>query len=226
MRPEAALSAKRSTSATATSFERSRASAAAADMSSPPKAKQSSLSCAILNGLDPAMRDDELGDRFDIAQGEERQARAGDRRVRSDGDNACILRREQRLAERGAIDFELWVIAALVALDEHEIDRAHAAQHLVHPRLGCAAQLMHQRPAPIARHHHFTRTGLAVPPGILARLIDVEIVMRVLERRDADAALHERRHQARDQSGFAASAPSCKSEDPHCRYVARLGLAV
>src|SRR5690349_23360818 len=97
MRPAASFSATRSASATGTSFSLSSASAAAADISSPPKAKQSSLSCATVLTRETEMGDDESGDRPNVVECEPRQpAEPGDRPIGGDGDDVAVLRREQR----------------------------------------------------------------------------------------------------------------------------------
>ena len=43
--------------------------------------------------------------------------------VGGDRDDVRIVRMQQRLAVRGAMDFELGMRVALEALDQHEIDR-------------------------------------------------------------------------------------------------------
>src|SRR6185312_15630128 len=117
MRPTASFSGTRSASVTSESFSFSSASAAADDISSPPKAKQSSLSCATVRYRDVEMSNDEIGDRADIVERETGQlAQPGDRQIGGDGDDIAILGREQRLADRGAIDFELRHGGALESL--------------------------------------------------------------------------------------------------------------
>src|SRR6186713_1360381 len=53
--------------------------------------------------------------------------------------------------------------------------------------------------------------------GILARLVDVECVMRMLERRDLQAAAHQQRNELRQQRGLARPAPAHHSK--HFRRV-------
>src|SRR3974390_1722824 len=95
------------------------------------------------------------------------------------------------------------------------------------PMPGAAAQLMHQRPALLGRDQDLSRAGLAVAIAVLARLIDIESVMRVLDGRDGDAVPDQRRQQARRQGGLAAAAPTGEAEHAHCGLgdLARLGGA-
>ena len=48
--------------------------------------------------------------------------------------------------------------------------------------------LVHERPALPGRDHHLAGAGLAMAAAVLAGLVDVEVVMRVLDGRDGDAA--------------------------------------
>ncbi len=226
MRPAASLSATRSISGSGTSLDLRSASAAAADMSSPPKAKQSSLSCAILDNLDTAMRDDEGGDCVDIVELEKRQARFGTGASEATATMLSSSGASKRLAERCAIDLELRMVAALEAFDKNEIDRRSCAAGS-RPSPARARRAIHASAPSADRSRPCTslRPGLTVAPGILARLINIEIMMGVLERRYAHAAAKERGQQARHQRGLAAAAPTRKSEDPHFCHVARLGFA-
>src|SRR5256885_16138651 len=56
---------------------------------------------------------------------------------------------------------------------------------------------------------------------ILARLVDVEAVMRVLDHRYPEAAFDEARNELLDQGGLAASRPSGEAEDLHTRHCIR-----
>ena len=105
---------------------------------------------------------------------------------RGDRDDVGIVGIEQRLAERGAMDFELGKRLALEALDDAP-DRpalmcasSSASAGSRAPRCSCISA---QRCADETSTS--LRAGLAVLPAVLARLVDVEIVMRVLHGRDA-----------------------------------------
>src|SRR3954471_10858303 len=56
-------------------------------------------------------------------------------------------------------------------------------------------------------------------PGILAGHVDVELVMRMLDDRDAQAKRIEMRNQPRQQRGLARTAPACKADDFHSSSV-------
>ena len=123
-----------------------------------------------------------IGDRLDVVEVDHRHGRAGSGASEAIGDDVRIVGMQQRLADGGAMDFELGMRLALVALDQHQIDRRQLGQQLAQRRLRLAAQFMHQRPARRRADQHFGRAGHAVAMGILARLVEVEAVMRVLER--------------------------------------------
>src|SRR5581483_9403346 len=94
------------------------ASAAPIDIRSPPKAKQSSLSCAMSRRLDAEMREDEARDRRHVIERQHRQGQALDRRVAGDGDDMRVVAAQQRLAERRPMHFELGMRRILEALDD------------------------------------------------------------------------------------------------------------
>src|SRR5579871_1790541 len=77
-RPRACLSGTFSLSAIGTTRSPSSSSAAVIDSKSPPKAKQSSLSCAIPRDLEPTIADDECGDCGDIVQWHNWNCQVGD----------------------------------------------------------------------------------------------------------------------------------------------------
>ena len=62
---------------------------------------------------------------------------------------------------------------------------------------------------------HLGGAGGAVHEGILARLVEVEAVMGVLERRHAHAARDQARDELGDQRGFAGTAPAGETDDAH-----------
>ncbi len=90
--------------------------------------------------------------------------------------------------------FELGMRLALVAFDDHEIDRRQLVEQVGERRLGRAPQLMHQRPAIGGADQDFGGAGHAVAMQILAGLIHVEGMMRVLEGGDLQPALREPRN--------------------------------
>ena len=78
-----------------------------------------------------------------------------------------------------------------------------------------AAQFVHQRPAPGRGHQHLGRAGFAVPPGILAGHVDIEFVMGVLDDGDAQACPSKCGISARQQGGLAGAAPSREANHFH-----------
>src|SRR6266704_1160739 len=132
-----------------------------------------------------------------------------------------ILRMQQRLAVFAAPDFELRQRMMLVALDEQQIAGRNALDLVLQRRLRLPAELVHDDPAPVGDDHDLAAAGLAVAVRILARLVDVEAVMRVLDHRYPETAFDEARNELLDQRGLAASRPSGEAEDLHTRHCIR-----
>src|SRR5437016_3533150 len=84
---------------------------------------------------------------------------------------------------------------ALVALDQHQVDRRKLAEQRSEWRLRFAPQLVHQGKAPAGGDQHLGCPRHSMRVRILAGLINVELMMRVLERRHREPA----RDQARDR---------------------------
>ena len=102
-----------------------------------------------------------------------------------------VLGMQQRFADGGAVDFELGMRMALEAFDDHKIDRADFRKHVGERRLGLRAQFVHQSPAPARDDRNLGGAGRAVQQGILAGLVDIELMMRVLDGRDLEPAPHQ-----------------------------------
>ena len=193
------------------------ASAASTPSSAPPKAKQSSLSCAIVRSRGPSaqMIRDERGDRRRIVERQQRHRR-GERLVawrprRSWGrrDRAAACRGDGRCTSIFGCGWRLKPSTSSRSTGRHP------RHQLVEARLRASRSSCIKRPAPRRGDHDLARAGLAVPPGILAGPVDVEFVMGVLDRRHGEAARRQLGNQRRQQRGLAAAAPAGKPEDPH-----------
>jgi hypothetical protein len=82
-------------------------------------------------------------------------------------------------------------------------------------RLSRAAQLVHQHPAARGGDQHFRGAGVAVAIGVLARLVDIERMVRVLDERDAQPGAGEARDELLDERGLAAARPAGEAEHFH-----------
>src|SRR6516225_8243396 len=80
---------------------------------------------------------------------------------------------------------------------------------------------MQDGPAPGRGDDYFGGTGGAVEEGILARLVEVEAVMRVLERGHAEAARNQQRDELGDQRGFTRPTPAGETDDTHGSLIAK-----
>src|SRR6266403_4685244 len=96
----------------------------------------------------------------------------------------------------------------LETFDDHEIDRRHLLEQFRQPRLGRAAQLMHQGPSPAGGHQNFGGAGLPVHPGILARYVDIKTVVGVLDHGNTQALAKQMRDDTRQQRRLAGAAPA------------------
>src|SRR3546814_5895193 len=99
-------------------------------MSGPPWAKQSSVSWAMglfrgagaRLGLQPAVGDDEVGDRLDVVEVEARHRQARQLHVGGHGDDPGVVRLDQRLAVRRPVDLDLLMPLRLPALAAEQVD--------------------------------------------------------------------------------------------------------
>ena len=99
------------------------------------EARKVNRPAAAADRCEPAMGDDEIGDRADIVDADDRQRAVGQGLVAQHGDDMPILRIEQGLAGLAAMDLELVMRLALEALDDQQIDRRHASHQLRRRRL-------------------------------------------------------------------------------------------
>src|SRR2546421_11079068 len=74
---------------------------------------------------------------------------------------------------------------------------------------------MDEGPAHGRGDQHLSAAGLPMPPRVLARLVDIEAVMRMLDERNGQAARREPRHQPFDERRLAAAGPAGESEEAH-----------
>ena len=164
---------------------------------------------------------DEAGDAGTSSRSNCGQARSGQGLVAWPGRRWSVSSRgQQRRAALAPMHLQLGVREALEALDEDQIDRRHPCQQRVQRRLGCAAQLVDHRPAPRRGQHHLPCAGLAMAPGVLARLVEIDLVVGVLDGRDAVAGRGQMADQPLDQRGLAVVLPADDPEDLHrtCRH--------
>src|SRR5690349_24289518 len=100
---------------------------------------------------------------------------------------------QERFADASAIDFELGMAMTLEPFDDDEIDGSQLQQHVTERRLRFVFELVDDGPAPARYHRDLGGAGAAMQPGILARLVGIEFMMRVLDRRNFEAALDQHR---------------------------------
>ena len=159
--------------------------------------------------------DQNVGDPLDVIEIDDRNSRRRQWRIRSDGDDRRVTGMKQRLADGGTVYFELGMRLALVAFDQHEIDRAELLEQGAQRRLASSTQLVHQRPTVGRSHQNLGRPRHAMGVGILAGLIDVEAVMSVLEGRDLKAPCDDAGDDFGEERSLAGAAPAGQADDAH-----------
>ncbi len=156
-----------------------------------------------------------IGDALDVVEIDHGNAGRRQRLVGGNRDDRRVVGMEQRLADRGPVHFELGMALALVAFDQHQIDRAELLEQRAERGLGLAAQLVDQRPAAGGADQHLGRAGHAVAVRILARLVDIEGVMGVLDRRHREPARDQAGDHLDEERGLAGAAPAGEADDAH-----------
>ena len=151
--------------------------------------------------------DQPLGQRIGLVQVQHRAQRSRRQRLGRIGgnrDDEIIVWVARRLARRGAPDLDLEQVATLEAFDQYPVYAVvQLGNQVVHRQVRLTLELAHQR-QPLARSHDdLEGTGFAVAKRILAFVIDVELVVRVLDHRHAQAAQLERRNELLDQVRLA-----------------------
>src|SRR5271157_5109688 len=80
-------------------------------------------------------------------------------------------------------------------------------------------QLVHQDPAPAGDDRDFAGAGLAVAPRILARPVDVELMMRIFDGRDLEPTTEQNWNDFGYQRCLACSTPAGETDHAHGRSI-------
>ena len=121
---------------------------------------------------------------------------------------------KRRLAVGGAKDLDLRQRIALEALDQDKVDVLEQPQELGQRRLRRSPQFPHQGDPIGGRDQHFLPWRRDAR-RILARLIEVEIVVGVLDRRNTEAPAVELGNKLDDQGRRPAPLHPAKADYPH-----------
>ena len=161
------------------------------------------------------MRKHEIGRGGDVVDRRMRQVSGRIEAIADQRNDAIVLRVDRRLAVGRTMDLDLGQGIALEPLDQNEVDRRKQAQKIGKRRLRRPAQFPHQRQPIGGSDQHLMRAGGAMDVGILARLVEIEAVMGVLDRRDAQAATVQFGNEPDDQRRLARSAPAGEADRAH-----------
>ena len=107
------------------------------------------------------------------------------------------------------------MITVLVTLDQYQVDIADVFQQIRKIRLRLIHQLFNMRPATRRRDDDLIRTGFAVLMTIFARVIYIEIVVRMFDRRHTIAAGGQLTKQGDNQCSFPRVFKSGDAENSH-----------
>jgi hypothetical protein len=103
----------------------------------------------------------------------------------------------------------------LEAFDERPVAFDELGEQLVDRRLLGDRVLADLREATVRCDHDLERAGLSVPPRVLPFVVDVEVVMRVLDDRDALAGKAKAGDELLDQRRLARPRVAAKADDVH-----------
>jgi hypothetical protein len=76
-------------------------------------------------------------------------------------------------------------------------------------------EFAHQHQAVPRGSHHLERTGFAVAPGVLAGMVDIELVVGMLHHRYPEPTQLHRRNELLDQGGLARARKTREGNDLH-----------
>ncbi len=141
------------------------------------------------------------GDPGYVRSGEDRNANPGQRPVGGNGDDRRVSRGQKGFIgfSRANLDLVVWTV--LVAFDDDDVDVPEPAKEFGQCGLAFVAELADVGPAGCRGNDHLACPRLTVAPAVLARAVDVEIMMGVLDRGDAHAPscqlFHDPDHESR-----------------------------
>ena len=149
-----------------------------------------------------------------------RRGQAGGRSIGGDRDDVRVLgvaRGALAVIGRGhAPHLDLGQVAFLEAFDQHPVHAGiELGQQSMHADGAGRLELAHHGQAPVGGHGHLVSPGLTVAPGVLADVVDIEIMVRVLDHRHAQALQPQLGNQLLDQRGLAAARKPGKADHLH-----------
>ena len=133
--------------------------------------------------------------------------------------NHSLFERDAYTPERGAPGKPMYKVE--LAFDKNQIAGRKMRSVLGQRGLTSASQLVHQHPACAAGQEHLAGTGLAMAKRVLPRLVDIKVVVRVLEYRDAQTERREARQQSFHQRCLARTGVTGNAEQLHLQLPAK-----
>ena len=114
-----------------------------------------------------------------------------------------------------ATQLQAWMIFALVAFNQHQVDILNAIEQFKQARLLPVFKFRNLRPAFGRRNDYLPGAGLAMLETVLARMINIEGMVRMLDGGDTQTPPHKLLHQLHNQGGFSGVLKSRNSEYTH-----------
>ena len=119
-----------------------------------------------------------------------------------------VLIRDQFFLAREPRNLDLWMPAALEALNKNQVAGREFGDQLLQWGLRRVPQFMHQGPSLPRGDDDFMRAGFAMPIAIFAGNVDIKCMMRMLNGRYAQSARRHFSHQRLDKRCLAAVLPA------------------
>lgn len=137
------------------------------------------------------------------------------RAVGAQGYDRGIVRILRGLACVEAPNLDLRQVGMLEAFDQYPVAVGQLRDELVDRGLAAHLVLADLRQPAVGSHHHLEGARSPMPPRVLAGVVDIEIVMRMLDDRDALAGKPEPCDQMLDQRGLAGTRIAAEADDLH-----------
>src|SRR5262249_44896727 len=130
-------------------------------------------------------------------------------------DDIRITRMQERLAHARPVHLELRDGRRLETLHQGQITAGQPLERLLEGEFRGAAKLVLHRPTHGRGDQDFLAAGLTVPKRVLARLVEIEFVVRVLDQRHRQPSPGKPGNQLLDERRLAAARPARETEDSH-----------
>ena len=131
--------------------------------------------------------------------------------IGGDRDDAGVIGPKRRLSEGWTKNFYAGKRLRADPFDQDEVDRRQSGDQFSERRWALP-RFMHKCPARAADQDHLFRAGLAMAKTVLAGLVQVDRVMGIFDRGNAQAGAAQKRQYRTKQCRLAAAGPAGQAE--------------